>query len=103
MAAGIDQLGGRIGLAALFTDVAVLIWRLAVGTRAANEAVRQKAAVLLAVRLLDVSPFDLSCVFETAVDHLGIRAIFLGVRRPKAIELNVEVFEIALMLFKESA
>ncbi len=100
-AAWVLQIRGRVGLAALLADVAVLVGSVAVGAAATDEAVRQKARVLLAVRLLHVPPVDVACLLEAAVDQLRVVAVLLRVGGPEEVEGDVEVPEVLLVLLEE--
>ncbi len=96
-AAGLDQVRGAVGLAALLTGVTVLVGSLAVGAGALDEAVRQEALVHLAVGLLDVALLDVAVLLQLAVDVLGVVLVLGRVGRVEVVDADAEVPEVRLV------
>ncbi len=90
----VDQVGRRIGLAAVFAGVAILVLGFTVRTGAANEPVGQKHALLLVIGLLDGFRINVTGLAEPG-EHLDDeRLVFRGVRRVIVVELNPEIAKV---------
>ena len=93
----VDQLGRRVVMATLAAVVAGLVGRLAVGARAADEAVGEKRPRLGIVQLLDVFRLHEPRLADRLPDLFAQRAIFGAVGAAVVVELDVEVGEVALV------
>ncbi len=95
--ARVFQFGRRIGRAADFAVVAVLVGRAAVRALALDVAVGQEHLADGIEQLLDRSDADVAVGFERSVDRFGQRTVARAVGRVVVIEANKEVGEIALV------
>ncbi len=92
------QLGRRVGRAAGFTGVAVLVLGPALGALALDEAVGQEHGLDRVVELLDRAHFNQAGGLELAVDVLGIMPRLVGMRRVVVVEGHMEAGKIPRML-----
>src|SRR5262249_36473411 len=90
-APGLYQIGGRIRLGAVLTDISILVGSATEGTCPANEPIGKKALIVLAVILLYLAALDVARGFEPLIDQLGVMFVLRRVRGPEEVELNVEV------------
>ena len=91
---GVDKVGRRVGRAALFTRVAVLVGRLAAGARAADEPVSEKDAGLGVVELLHVARGDQAAIPQAPPDDTAQPAVGVTVGGAVMIEADLEATEI---------
>src|SRR5690606_13448859 len=91
---GIDQLGGAVGGATGFAVVAVLVFGLALGAGALDEAVGQEQVLFGIIGLGDGAGGDMAPVATGLVDVLGQHLVFVGMGRVIVVELDQEVGEI---------
>ena len=84
--ARLNEFGRRVGAAAFFTNIAVLIGRLAFRTDASDKSIRQKAPILLAKGQFNRAFLDMAAFEEFFEDAFAVTAIFLGIGRSKIIE-----------------
>lgn len=92
---GISQLGRRIGRAADFAVVAVLIRRAAFRAFAPDEAVGEEHLLHGVVELLDGARLDQAGGLEAGVDIFGVAARLLAVGGMVIVEGDAEMGEVA--------
>jgi hypothetical protein len=92
------QIGRRVGGAAVFAVVAVLVGRAAIRADALDVAVGQEHALRRIVELRDAAPRDVAARIERGVDRFGQLAIGRRVGRVVVIEGDVEIGEVAFVL-----
>ena len=88
------QLRRRIGGAAGFAVVTILVSGTAFRALAFDEAVGQEHALFFVVILFDFTHLDEAGVTQIAVDGFGALAVFIAVRRVIQIEGDVETGEV---------
>ena len=93
----VQQVGGRVGRAADFARVAVLVLRAALRAFALDEAVRQEHFLDRVIRLFDVARFDQALFLQGEIDALRQLAVLFRIRRVVVVERNVETVEVALV------
>ena len=91
-----DQIGGRINRAADFAVVAVLVFAVAFGAFAFDEAVGQKHVLLGVEELLDGAGFDQACLLQVEVDLPSQRVVFGRVGAVPVVKRNVKAVQIRL-------
>ena len=94
----VQQVGRRVGGAADFAAVAVLVERAALGARAAHVAIGQEHLRLLVVRLHDRLAPDVAAGDESAVDLVRDLAVLVRVRGVEVVVRDVELAEVAALL-----
>jgi hypothetical protein len=92
------QFGRRIGRAAGFAGVAVLVLGAALGALALDEAVGQEHGLDRIVELLDGAHLDQAGGLQLAVDVFGVVPVLVGMRGVVVVEGDVEAGEIARVL-----
>jgi hypothetical protein len=95
---GFDQVGRRIGGAAHFAVVAVLVLGVALRAFALDEAVGQEQLLDRVVILLDGARLDQPGAAQLAVDVVGAVAGFGGMGRVVVVEADQEAGKIAGVL-----
>ena len=91
------QVGWRIGGAADFTTVAVLVNGTATRTGAANEAIRQEHFLDRVIGLLDRALADMALLAKAGINSLGKPAVFVRMGAVIIIEANVETGKVGLV------
>jgi hypothetical protein len=99
---GFDQVGRRIGGAADFAVVAVLVLGVALGALALDEAVRQEQLLDRVVILLDGADFDQAGGAQLQVDVVGAVAGFVGMGRVIVVETDPETGKVAGIFWKRT-
>ena len=94
---GVEQVGRRVGGAADFAAVAVLVERAALRAGAAHVAIGQEHLRLLVVGLHDRLAPDVAAGQQPPVDLVGELAVFVRVRRVEVVVGDVELAEIAAL------
>ena len=95
---GLDEVGGRIRRTAHFAVVAVLVFRVALGAFALDEAVRQEHVLDRVVILFDGTHLDQPVGLQGAVDALGKFFGLVRVGGAVVVESHMECGEIVVML-----
>ena len=90
----IDQVLWRVGSAAYFTGIAVLILACAARASAANKSIRKKYAFLLVVGLFDRTCVNIAAFAQRFVDSTDQCFVFGGMGRVVVIEVDAEVREV---------
>ena len=94
----IFQVGRRIGRAANFAVVAVLILGVALRALALDETVRQEHVLERVVELFDGAHLDQSGRLEFAVDGFGVFSGFCAVGAAVVVERHMEAVEVCFVL-----
>jgi hypothetical protein len=94
----VDQVGWRIGATAGFTAIAVLVFRPALGTGAANEPVRQEHAFLFVEKLQDITALNMAVAVQVLVNALDEFAVVFAVSRGIIVKADAEIPEIGFVL-----
>ena len=96
------EIGRRVGRAAHFAGVAVLVLRAALGALALDVAVRQEHLLHRIVELLHLAPDDQSLRVEGAVDVFAEALILARIGRVVVVEVDVKAVEVALVLVPDA-
>ena len=91
------EFGRRVGRAAVFAVVAVLVGRAAVRADALDVAVGQEHALVRVVELLHRAMADMAVGLERRVDRFGQRAVARRIGGIVVVEGHAEVGEVALV------
>ena len=95
--ARVDEIGWRIGRAAVLTVVAVLVFGTALRAGALDVAVRQEHGLDRVVELLDRALVDVAAFVQCGVEALGQRSVAGRIGGIVVVEDDVEVDEVLLV------
>ena len=98
----VDQVGGRVGGAAVLAVVAVLVRRTAVRAHALDVAVRQEHFLFGIEQLLDAAPGDVAGVAQARVDQRRQLAVLFRMSGVVLVERHAERGEIRLVAFADA-
>ncbi len=94
----IDQLGRRVGRAAGFTVVAVLVFGLALRAGTLDEAVGEEQALDRIEHLLDIACGDMAGIAQRQIDALAVGAVLRRVGGVIVVKADAELGEVGLVL-----